>query len=266
MPAVLAAHYEKYYLTRREESTALERLVTLHEPIARWLLDSLPGPDQKKIFDYGFGSGAFLIQVMRQGHTACGADLSRQNVRQLAEYCVRNGLAATMVDLSCSPLEAMRQDRFDVITLFQVIEHLSEPLAEVVRLSQFQLPGGLIYIECPNQAAVLAWAKRFTRFPTTRRLFWGSMKYPEHLHGFNRRSLRRLLETAGYEVESCGDYHYGDRLHQVEAEAWWPGFRDNPNLWTPYGFSRSLIPLADSLMSRLFGAGSGLFALARKLA
>lgn len=260
----LAAHYEQYYLTRRSDSAALERLVALHDPIARWLLERTSNAPRKTILDYGFGSGAFLLQASRLGHTACGADLSRQNVRQLEATCARHGVSMKLIDLSASSLAGFESVRFDLITLFQVIEHMREPIERLRELSRLQSRGGCIYLECPNQAAALAWVKRFTRVTQARKLFWGSMKYPEHLHGFDRRSLQGLLERAGYRVEACGDYHYGDNLHQVEAETWWPRFRDNPDLLSWYGLSRSAIPVADRFMSALFHAGSGLFAFARK--
>ena len=261
----IAAHYEQYYLTRRSDPAARERLIVLHEPIVNWLLARLSGTAQKKALDYGFGSGEFLIQLSRLKQAAFGADLSHQNVRQLRDYCSRNGISISLIDLSESPIAALGDVDFDLITLFQVVEHMREPLAQLRRLSELQSNGGCIYIECPNESAILAWAKRFTRLTESRKKFWGSLKYPEHLHGFNRRSLQRMLAAAGYRVEACGDYHYRDGVHQVEAETWWPSFSDNPSLRSVYGLSRSAIPVVDKIASKLFRAGSGLFAFARKV-
>ncbi len=264
--AELLQHYEQYYLTRRTNPVELDRLVDLHEPIASWLLDRLPVRGPVRILDYGFGGGAFLACMARRGHAATGADLSRQNVRQLSEYCRSNDWPMEVVDLSRQGLETLDGRRFHLVTLFQVIEHMRQPLDLARALAELQEPGGLLYIECPNDAALLAGLKRMARFGKRRERFWGSLKYPEHLHGFNRRAIARLLLAAGYAVEAVGDYSYRDGMHQVEAAIWWPRLRDNPALMSAYGLTRSLIPPADRLMSALFGAGSGLFALGRRTA
>lgn len=76
----LSRYYTAYYLTRADDRERLERLVTLHAPIARYLIGQM-GTHPCAVLDYGFGSGAFLRQVARLGHRACGADISSQNVR-----------------------------------------------------------------------------------------------------------------------------------------------------------------------------------------
>jgi 2-polyprenyl-3-methyl-5-hydroxy-6-metoxy-1,4-benzoquinol methylase len=263
-PAEVRAHYDHYYLTRSADNQALEELIRLHEPIATQLLGRLGADGARKVLDYGFGSGAFLILLASLDHSVTGADVSRQNITQLRQYCSSNDLSMTLVDLSCSGLEELRESRFDLITLFQVVEHMTDPLLQLRQLSALQSEGGCVYVECPNDDAFLAWAKKFTRVSGARKKFWRSLKYPEHLHGFNRQALQCLLEKSGYQVESCGDYHYRDGVHQVEAHTWWPRLRDNPSPCTAYGLSRSIIPVVDRVMSRLFGAGSGLYAFARK--
>ena len=262
--ADLSAHYESYYLTRSADDSALETQIALHEPVARWLLAKLPGSGRRAVLDYGFGSGAFLLQMARLGQATFGADVSRQNVSQLKANSERNGISMQLVDLSRQSLAAFNGRKFDLITLFQVVEHLTKPSAQIRQLAEGQSREGRIYVECPNDAAVLAWLKRFSRITPARKAIWGSLKYPEHLHGFNRRSLTQLLERAGYEVEACGDYSYRDGMHQIEAESWWPRFRNNPDLLSVYGLSRSVIPVVDQAMSILFHSGSGLFALGRK--
>lgn len=169
-----------------------------------------------------------------------------------------------LIDLSTNDLSTVLGDYFDVVTMFQVIEHVPAPLALVKMLAQHQQPGGILYLECPNDPAALSRAKNILRVWPSRRHMWRSVKYPEHLHGFNRRAVRAMLTEAGYAVVAVGDYAYCDGIHQVESECWWPPFRSNPRWFTPYGMSRSLIPLVDQMMSRALGAGSGLFALAKR--
>lgn len=263
----LEHHYESYYLTRREDARSVERLAGWHRPVVAWLLERIRPPAPLRVLDYGFGSGAFLVHMAERGHRVFGADVSRQNVRQLEAYCAARGLRIMLADPDHRPLsEAFGDQPFDLITLFQVVEHLTQPLRLLRRLAAHQPAGAHLYVECPNHDAVLARLKRFTRVTPERRKIWGSLKYPEHLHGFNQRALARLLEHAGYEVLECRDYGYRDGVRQVEAQCWWPRFRDNRQLGSLFGLSRSLIPLADRLMSAFVRAGSGLYALGRRRA
>lgn len=239
----------------------MDRLVEMHRPIVQYLASHAGGAPPCSFLDYGFGSGTFLRQVAASGHRAFGADISPQNVAQLAEASLREGLSIEVVSLSSGGLGDLGQAHFDVVTLFQVIEHVPEPLALLRSLSRYQQNGGVVYIECPNDASVLSRAKAFIQRLSRHGTRWRSMKYPEHLHGFNRKALSALLRAAGYEVVACGDYGHCDGTHQVEGVYWWPPFRENPAWYRPYGFSRSLIQLADSTMSRAFGSGSGLYAV-----
>lgn len=261
----LAHHYADYYLTRNKDSRRHDWLIEAHRPIVKWLLARSGGSGVRSFLDFGFGSGEFLIQVARQGHLAHGCDLS---VRAMAD--LQTLAEATGEDVRAVLYDRLLTDaacpRFHVITLFQVIEHLREPLSVVRTLSRWQAEGDLLYVECPNDASGLAWFKSQFLFGDRRERMWRSLKYPEHLNGFNKGALRILLETAGYQVVMCRDYAYGDGLHQVEGEYWWPAWRCNPNRWTVYGFSRSAIRTVDGWLSDALGRGSGLYALARRAA
>ena len=257
----LSKHYASYYLTRARDAERQERLVQLHGGVIKYLAQHLPGAGPHSILDYGFGSGSFLRGVARQGYRALGADLSPQNLQQLHEAAVLEGLAIDLIDLSAGRPAGIPD--VTVVTLFQVIEHVLDPLALLEQLATLQGDGGLIYLECPNDSA--AWAR--VKDPAHRMLrheAWGSLKYPEHLHGFNRRAIGTLVEKAGYDVIECRDYAYRDGVHQVESEFWWPRFGEDRSGRSLAGLSRSFIPILDKAMSFCFGAGSGLFVLGRK--
>jgi SAM-dependent methyltransferase len=200
--------------------------------------------------------------VAREGHRAAGADLSTQNVEHLSAVTAAESVHMDLVDLSVASLEAVRKRRFDVISLFQVIEHAPDPHQLVGSLAQLQDSGGLLYLECPNDAAAFAMLKRLVHRMRPSLMF-GSMKFPEHLHGFHRRAMTALLDSCGYSIVDLGDYHYRDGVHQVESEFFWPRLRDAATM-SPRNMMRSLIPVFDHAMSALFGSGSGLFALGRK--
>jgi 2-polyprenyl-3-methyl-5-hydroxy-6-metoxy-1,4-benzoquinol methylase len=261
----LERHYADYYLTRDKTAPRHEWLVDAHRPIVDWLLSHLREPvSQPAFLDFGFGSGEFLVHVAQRGHLAYGSDLSARAMGDLGSIALRTGLDLRPVGLEELTTTSSHQPIFDIVTLFQTIEHLAQPLAVVRTLAGQQRSGGLLYLECPNNASGVAWLKSFFLYGERRSKMWRSLKYPEHLHGFTRRSLESLVTAAGYDVLDSGDYGYGDGRHQVESEFWWPTWRQNPTRWTPYGASRSVIRMLDSFLSSTVKLGSGLFALGRK--
>jgi SAM-dependent methyltransferase len=79
---------------------------------------------------------------------------------------------------------------FDVITAFQVFEHLPDPPAALNTLVRFLAPGGLLLIEVPN---IATWSVRLLG-PRHRHFV------PDHLYFFSARTLGRLLQQAGLEI------------------------------------------------------------------
>jgi SAM-dependent methyltransferase len=97
---------------------------------------------------------------------------------------------------------------FSLITCFQTIEHLSEPLGVCRDLLKLLKPGGAMLIACHNRRA------------TTNRLL--GQRSPifdvEHLQLFSPKSATALLETAGFGTVNVHTYvnrypmHYWARL------------------------------------------------------
>jgi 2-polyprenyl-3-methyl-5-hydroxy-6-metoxy-1,4-benzoquinol methylase len=83
-------------------------------------------------------------------------------------------------------------DSFDVITLYHVLEHIPQPQRIVRLLAQSLRPNGLLVIEVPDVSGGQARLKRW------RWQYW----LPHHVNYFAPHTLRRLLEPAGFHLES----------------------------------------------------------------
>lgn len=105
------------------------------------LLESYGGG--KKVLDVGCGNGSFVDAAMEQGYNIKGIELSQTavDIAQAFNLPVQN------VDFFSSEIEA---SSFDVLTMFEVIEHLPEPVRFLKRAEQVVKPGGLIYLTTPN--------------------------------------------------------------------------------------------------------------------
>jgi SAM-dependent methyltransferase len=92
-----------------------------------------------RLLDVGAGDGAFVMEAARQGWSAVGVDPAAPVCRDDNPRFVR-GL------LSDLPPE----ERFDVITLWDVIEHLDSPMDVLAAATKLLSPGGHLVIETGN--------------------------------------------------------------------------------------------------------------------
>lgn len=106
--------------------------------------------------------------------------------------------------------------RFDVITMFDVIEHLPDPRAALERCREYLTPDGRLFITTPDSGSPMARALGSQ---------WYYVDLVEHISLFNATSLRRLLADAGFAVVATRTigrrYRFSyieRRLRQLSAE------------------------------------------------
>jgi 2-polyprenyl-3-methyl-5-hydroxy-6-metoxy-1,4-benzoquinol methylase len=141
------------------------------------------------LLDIGCGWGQALAYFKEKGIDGYGFDPAPEAV----EYGKKLGLNVVVAGL-----EKMNvfNRRFDVVTLFNVLEHLSDPEAVVKEIKETILvPGGLLIIDVPNE---------FNDFQTVGQKIHGLKEWwvapPAHLNYFNNTTLRKLLSGTGYQV------------------------------------------------------------------
>ena len=142
----------------------------------------LPAIPNGRLLDVGCGAGEFLATMRTLGWQAEGLDFDPQAVA-----------AAQAQGLDVRQGSLMEQNlpsaTYDAITLNHVIEHVPTPLAHVRECRRLLKPGGRLVLVTPNQESL------------GQRLFredWRGWEPPRHLHVFGPRSMRRLLNDAGF--------------------------------------------------------------------
>ena len=157
------------------------------------LADEPPG----KLLDVGCGGGRFLNRMKKRGWQVEGIDFDEQATKRVT---VRYGIKTHVGDLTQCGLPA---NSFDAITMSQTIEHLYDPDATLHECLRILKPGGLLVMTTPNVMSLGA-----TEFGA----FWRGWEPPRHLHLFSVESLRRLAQSAGFEVTEARTYSAGSAV------------------------------------------------------
>ena len=137
------------------------------------------------LLDVGCATGGFLKAAAERGYRVAGVEISDVAVRHARE---RLGLEVHQGDLASAGLAS---GSVDVITFWDVVEHLDDPLAVLAEAFRVLRPGGVLLMTTGDAGS--RWAKLAGRF-------WHLMTPPQHLFFFNQTSLSRALEMSGFTV------------------------------------------------------------------
>lgn len=140
------------------------------------------GYTKGKVLDFGSGPGLFLSEAKNKGWEVFGSE-SSEWARQYAEE--KYGIILK----HDTETEEFTDNFFDVITLFDVIEHLPVPIETINFLTKKLKPGGMLVLTTP----------RFDSF--VRKIMgvgWHFM-FPAHLLYFSKDSISAILQKSGYE-------------------------------------------------------------------
>lgn len=141
-------------------------------------------PQARTLLDVGCGPGFFVKHACQSGLRACGLEIS-----QFAARYGRERLSLLIVN---GPLDeehlAQLDGSFDLITLWDVIEHLPAPDDALRLLADRLAPGGVLTLSTGDVGSLAARL-------TGRR--WHLFNPPEHLWFFTVPALRRLLARTG---------------------------------------------------------------------
>jgi cyclopropane fatty-acyl-phospholipid synthase-like methyltransferase len=138
----------------------------------------------QRLLDYGCGVGSLLRVSTEFGMRPTGIEPDRQARSTVASI----GSATLYQNLEeLSVVEPGK--RFDMIVLWTVIEHLRRPWEDLARLHRLLEPHGSLLISTINISCLRARIERQR---------WEQYRNPTHFYYFDRASLPRVLEKAGF--------------------------------------------------------------------
>ena len=138
---------------------------------------------QGPLLDVGCGGGLFLRLMRRRGFRAMGLDFSAA----AAAVAWKQGVPAVCALLEKAPF---RPGTLAGLTMFHVIEHLSDPRAYLMAARQLLAPDGRLIVQAPNAAC---WQFRLLGRA------WNGMDVPRHLFDFSAADLEKLIQSCGFE-------------------------------------------------------------------
>lgn len=137
------------------------------------------------LLDIGTAAGAFVAAAKTRGWCAEGCEPNRW----LGEWGARHyGITIRQGSVFDQPYE---EGSFDVVTLWDVIEHTLNPREMLDRCRLLLKPGGVLVVNYPDIGSWIA------RAMGRRWLFLTSV----HLYYFNRWTVARMLDSAGFKIE-----------------------------------------------------------------
>jgi SAM-dependent methyltransferase len=148
----------------------------------------LLGPCQKgkaKALDIGSGYGFFSRAALEQGFQVVSVNPARAENRIFQQL---NGLEPIPLFFEAVDFGT---EKFDLVILSQVLEHLLDPFHVLVKVRNLIKPEGVLAIAVPNVDAILI------KILKSRSSFLG---LPGHIIHFSRQGLSALLRRAGFEV------------------------------------------------------------------
>jgi 2-polyprenyl-3-methyl-5-hydroxy-6-metoxy-1,4-benzoquinol methylase len=175
--------YEAYYLLDQQSSAQtwhLKRALSLQLK----MVESVH-PARGKLLDIGSATGNFLHVAREAGWQVLGlepvekaAQLARQNYQLEV-------ISGTITQLDLPPAS------FDVISMWDVLEHLPSPKQALHKSWELLKPGGFLVFSIPNLDS-------FDRYLFGN--YWIGWDVPRHFNLFSRSTLKQLLGEIGFEI------------------------------------------------------------------
>jgi 2-polyprenyl-3-methyl-5-hydroxy-6-metoxy-1,4-benzoquinol methylase len=194
-------YQSEYY--RTNETGPRNALTRLGRFLVRRVLrghDPLLGSAQRgRILDMGCGNGEFLRRMGELGWETYGTDSSPAAV-QLATRFARD------VRLARASEPVFEEKQFDVVTMFNVFEHVPDPIETLVEVRRILKDGGTLILEVPNvQSLAFRIVKRN----------WIGLDVPRHLYHYSPKALIALAQAQGFQVERFRGFKFLPNLYIV---------------------------------------------------
>jgi len=203
---------EETVMTHERHRNSLEK--SAKDRLAK-LMRYFPQERGASLLDVGCGNGYFLNAAKDSGLLCVGAEINQA----AAEYATRN-FGLTVYTIVPRLYTDTFGQRFDVVTLWGVIEHLADPNEMISAIRPLIKEGGLLAVQTPSEDATVR--KLINKINGIMRTeFVTSLMFSNRLGGhiqcFSRKSISTFLEGYGFKILRIHDSTYGLRYMLKKA-------------------------------------------------
>lgn len=166
----------------------------------RFVRTVVPQAGDLDLLDIGCGTGLFVRLAARAGYRAVGVESSAEAAAaaaRLGDEPVIHGNESTVAESG---------RRFDVVTLFHVLEHVPDPFDFLRRIRKLLVKPGHLVVQVPNRSSIQA------------RLFgprWHGLDCPRHICNYTTYALLYILGRAGFRIRRLRHFSLRDNAPAV---------------------------------------------------
>jgi ubiquinone/menaquinone biosynthesis C-methylase UbiE len=175
---------EYYFLDEKRELKDIARAKQFFSIVTKQKIPS------GKLADVGCGIGFFLSIASKGGFETRGIDLSKDAIKYAKEKFGLNVQQGTLEDIS------LPADHFDVVTCWEVVEHLDDPIKFLNEIKRILKKDGLLFISTPNVESIYARLLKNN---------WHGFNMPQHQYHityFCHRTVKLLFSKTEFKILS----------------------------------------------------------------
>jgi len=178
-PEEMGPHYDEEYhkaITAAGEGSASIRWKRQRETISKHKSGGA-------ILDIGCSSGGFLSTMQGPSWKLHGIEMEESTAERARKITGAEVFVGEALDAPFAP------ESFDVVTTFDVLEHVYQPPKFLAKISEWLKPGGIYYTMLPN---IESWEARMLGS------YWYGLELPRHLFHFSPQSLSKVMASLGF--------------------------------------------------------------------
>jgi len=147
------------------------------------------------LLDVGCGSASLLGLMKKRGFRVMGVDFSSEASAVAKD---ENGVQVVVGSLEDA---AFPDASFDIVTLFHVMEHVTNPRDVLQEVGRILRPGGSVVLQVPN---IDSWQFRIFKAK------WYGLDIPRHVIDYSSDAILRLLSESGFAVNRIRHFNLRD--------------------------------------------------------